>query len=229
MSTTESEAEHEDGASTNKRSLRSRVPSTCSVASSLVTPSCQTESCGNITFCELRYCDLTKFGTHLHDIHKLFREKEDTTLPTPARKSPRTQSKQQAESEAQAQDNILNVVVKTEVVEDDDTSTTSVFTGPVKEINVLPKPEIKIEGCEEMDQVAGLSSAAFDREKQRSTSIEAMIDSPVMVVLPMSQNLDNNDMLTQSASSVQVPETPPPDEERLRRNRLMTLRVKRKC
>ncbi|XP_004531617.1 PR domain zinc finger protein 2 [Ceratitis capitata] len=279
MSTTESEAEHEDGASTNKRSLRSRVPSTCSVASSLVTPSCQTESCGNIyvyedqqklifscSFCELRYCDLTKFGTHLHDIHKLFREKEDTTLPTPARKSPRTQSKQQAESKAQAQDNILNVVVKTEVVEDDDTSSAhsmspipvdatiescgnvfilndkklflicghceckyatldlfhkhlrqqhQFFTGPVKEINVLPKPEIKIEGCEEMDQVAGLSSAAFDREKQRSTSIEAMIDSPVMVVLPMSQNLDNNDMLTQSASSVQVPETPPPDEEKM--------------
>ncbi|XP_011200206.2 uncharacterized protein LOC105223974 [Bactrocera dorsalis] len=279
---TESEAEHDDITVTYKRPLRNRVPSTCSVASSLVTPSCQTESCGNIyvyeeqqklifncSFCDLRYGDMTSFAKHLHNAHKLFQEEEDVTSTITARKSPRTQTKQQAESKAQAQDNKLKVVVKTEMKPhqeeccDDNSSAHSMspipvdatlescgnvfilngkklflicghceckyatldlfhkhlrqqhqlFSGPVKEIDVLPKSEIKVELRGEGEQLPKVSAAALAIERQRKASIEAMIASPVMVVLPVAQNVDNNDILPATVS-VQVPETPPPEEDK---------------
>ncbi|XP_053954908.1 zinc finger protein 37 homolog [Anastrepha ludens] len=275
----ESESEQEDSA---KGSPRTRASSTCSVASSLVTPSCQTESCGNIyvyeeqqklifncSFCDLPYGDMLTFARHLHDAHKLFHEEEDATIPMPARKSARNLSNQQAENKAQAQDNPNVVRVKTEFnacqdkVCDDASSTHSMspvpvdatlescgnvfilndkklflicghceckyatlelfhkhlrqqhklFTGPVKEINVLPKQEIKVEATDEMSQSSRISATAIESEKQRKASVEAMTDSPVMVVVPMAQNLDNNDILATTVG-VQIPETPPPDEEK---------------
>lgn len=279
---TESEAEHDDIAATYKRPLRSRVPSTCSVASSLVTPSCQTESCGNIyvyeeqqklifncSFCDLRYGDMSSFAKHLHDAHKLFQEEEDVTTTKVARKSPRTLTKQQAENKAQAQDNKLKVVIKTEIdpypeeIGDDSSSAHSMspipgdatlescgnvfilngkklflicghceckyatldlfhkhlrqqhqlFSGPVKEIDVLPKCEIKLEPCDEVGQLTKMNAAAMAIDKQRKASIEAMSASPVMVVLPVSQNVDNNDILPATVA-VQAPETPPPEEDK---------------
>ncbi|XP_014093747.2 uncharacterized protein Phs [Bactrocera oleae] len=278
----ESEAEHDDITATNKRPLRNRVPSTCSVASSLVTPSCQTESCGNIyvyekhqklifncSFCDLRYGDMASFAKHLHNAHELFQEEEDVTSIITARKSPRTQTKQQAESKTQAHDSKLKVVVKTEIkpnhdeICDDSSSAHSMspipvdatlescgnvfilngkklflicghceckyatldlfhkhlrqqhqlFSGPVKEIDVLPKCEIKVEPCGEGDTFPKISAVAIAIEKQRKASIEVMIASPVMVVLPVSQNVDNNDILPATVS-VQVPETPPPEEDK---------------
>ncbi|XP_017467386.1 PREDICTED: uncharacterized protein LOC108359835 isoform X1 [Rhagoletis zephyria] len=275
----ESEVEQEDNVTANKRSCRKRASSTCSVASSLVTPSCQTESCGNIymyekqeqlifncSFCDLRYGDMSTFAKHLHDAHKLFQEEEDIKIPTPARKSSRNISnkQQQAGNKAQTQDKVLKVRVKLEdELSDDDFSVHSMsplpedaklescgnvfilndkklflicghceckyatlvlfhkhlrqqhqlFTGPVKEIDVLPKCEIKVEVCEEVEQLTKVSAAAIESEKQRKASIEAMTDSPVMVVVPMAQNLNNNDFLTTTVS-LQVPDTPPPDEEK---------------
>lgn len=279
---TESEAEHDDIAATYKRPLRNRVPSTCSVASSLVTLSCQTESCGNIyvyeeqqklifncSFCDLRYGDMTSFAKHLHGAHKLFQEEEDVTSTITARKSPRTQMKQQAENRAQAQENKLKVVVKTEMdpyheeICDDNSSAHSMspipvdatlescgnvfilngkklflicghceckyatldlfhkhlrqqhqlFSGPVKEIDVLPKCEIKVEQCEEGEQLSKISKSVIANERQRQASIEATTASPAMVVLPVSQNVDNNDILPATVS-VQAPETPPPEEDK---------------
>ncbi|XP_067647320.1 uncharacterized protein [Eurosta solidaginis] len=280
----------------NVRPCRTRASSTCSVASSIVTPSCHTESCGNIyvyeeqqkliftcSFCDLRYVDMSNFAKHLHDAHKLFKEEEDNVVvaqQTASRKNIRNQAEKQQASNAigcmaQAQDNskeLLKVKVKVEVPSpeydsytDDSSSAHSMspiptdatldscgnifilnekkiflicgyceckyatldlfqkhlrqqhklFSGPIKEINVLPKLEIKQEVYDDIEQQFTKKSAvAIENEKQRKASVEAMTDSPVMVVVPMSQNLDNNNDILANTIAVQIPDTPPPDEEK---------------